>query len=269
MEVSRINFLDDSSAVGYLLMYRKINGNEQPFLIENSLINEELKKLILIENDKRINTFWKPKEKSTIFTFNINGDIKFLTVNRSETIYDLKKAVLREYKIDGWEDDKNFRLRVISNNQFFQESFPNEDLTLEQAGIYNNRIYSLEIKKENNQFEEYLEKALNIIVYHWDANENDPECRTIKINKDKLMSDLKDLIFYSFQIKCNNPFYCFKRVDLNANQYNLVEIFDKTNLNKPIHNYIFEGMKLYVEFIDLNQQQSKFKLVSYELNIEI
>jgi hypothetical protein len=244
-------------------MYRKVEGNEQPFVIENSLINDELKKFILIENDKKVSTSWKPKEKNTIFTFNINGDVKFLTVYRSETIYDLKKAVLREYKMEGWEEDRNFRLRVLSSNQFFQESFPNEDLTLEEAGIYNNRIYSLEIRSENNQFEEYIEKTINIIVYFWDTNKEECECRTVKISKDQQMTELKDHIYSTFQIKRNSPLYCFKKIDLNANQYNLIEIFDESNLNKLIHNYVFEGMKMYVECIDRGTDQSRFKKVNY------
>jgi hypothetical protein len=248
-----------------MLMYRKVEGNEQPFVIENSLINEELKKFILVENDRKVSTAWKPKEKNTVFTFNINGDVKFLTVYRSETIYDLKKAVLREYKLEGWEEDWNFRLRVISNNHFFQESFPNENLTLEEAGIYNNRIYSLEIRSENNQFEEYFEKTINIIVNFWDSKKEELEGRIVKISKDKQMTELKDCIYTNFNLLRNSPFYCFKKIDLNANQYNLIEIFDENNLNKPIHNYVFEGMKIYVECIDRAKEESKFIKVNYTI----
>jgi hypothetical protein len=77
------------------------------------------------------------------------------------------------------------------------------------------------------------------------------------------MSELKDLIYSDFQIISNSPFYCFKKIDLNANQYNLIEIFDECNLNKPICNYVFEGMKMYVECIDRASDQSRFKKVNY------
>ena len=244
-----------------MLKYRRIDKEEGSISIDNSLISEDLRKIIQLENEKRIISIWKPKEKSTLFTFNINYDFKFLTAFKTDTIYDLKKSVLREYKMEGWENERNFRLRVISQNQCFQESFTNENLTLEEAGIYNNRIYSLEIKDDLNEFEEYIQNNMNIIIYFWDLKESDLECKTVKIDKNKLMSDLKEFIFKLFKIKKDAPVYCFKKIDISSNQYNLNQIFDESNLNKPINSYVSEGAKIYVEIIE-EKEQSRFKKVN-------
>ena len=252
--------LDECSATGYMLMYRRMDREDNSIIIDNTLINDDLRKIIQGENEKMLISIWKPKEKSIIFTFNINCDVKFLTACKSDTVYDLKKAVLREYKMDGWENDRNFRMRVISQNQFFQDSFTNEDITLEEADIYNNRIYSLELKNDSNEFEDYNEKYMNIMIYFWDLKMSDFEYKTLKINKYKLMMDLKQYIIKSFGINTENLF-CFKKIDVSSNQYNLIEIFDKTNQNMPIYSNIIEGMKIYVEVLDEKANVSNFKKV--------
>lgn len=242
-----------------MLTYRKVSLEGNQITIDNLEVKEDLKKLILIENEKRLSSSWKNKEKSVILTFNICGDVKFLDVCKNDSIYDLKKAVLREYKMDGWENDKNFRLRVISNNMFLKESFPNEEVTLEEAGIYNNKIYSLEKKRDQEEFEEYSENMMSIVVYFWSFRQSNFEYKTLRVNKAMKMSEFKEQIRREFRQKESEELFSFKKVDLNSNQYNLIEIFDENNLNKSVESCVFEGMRIYTEVLDPNTKISKFK----------
>jgi ubiquitin carboxyl-terminal hydrolase 47 len=258
-----------SSTTAYILMYRLISNNNQIISIDETLISPELKHELEIENEKIKEEERVEKEKAS----NITIRLKFGKVNKDIpfknyfTIKELKLRAMKELEVQSCE--KNVRLRVIdtATNRFL-ESFPAEEFSLEESNLTGYKVYSLEIREnEEIPFEEFDPTAINLQVYYWDDINNEIEEKEFKfhqlvLSKNTKLSSLKEKIYEILKIDKTKEIYCFKKLE-----YSTPELFNASSLlNKEIcQNSIYDNTKIFVELKNEDWKGSLFLKVIYFL----
>jgi len=246
-------------------MYRQYNP-EKITSIDNNMIPEEIAKTMEEENVRILEEerIMKEKLNSINLKFKVGETEKNININKTCSTKELKLKVMKEFNIEN--DEKNVRIRVISNNGKLLDTFPMENKTVDDYSIYAFRTYSLEIRdSEDIPFDDFDPNLINISIFLWndsyeDLEERDFVSHNLKINRQEPLYNLKNKIYEQFNINKEKELYCFKRLettttDLFANSY---------ELNKEIYlNAIYDGSKIYVETKERGSDSStsKFKTV--------
>ncbi len=246
-------------------MYRQYNP-EKITSIDNNMIPEEIAKTMEEENVRILEEerIMKEKLNSINLKFKVGETEKNINIIKTCITKELKLKVMKEFNIEN--DEKNVRIRVISNNGKLLDTFPMENKTVDDYSIYAFRTYSLEIRdSEDIPFDDFDPNLINISIFLWndsyeDLEERDFVSHNLKINRQEPLYNLKNKIYEQFNINKEKELYCFKRLettttDLFANSY---------ELNKEIYlNAIYDGSKIYVETKERGSDSStsKFKTV--------
>ena len=255
-----------SSTTAYILMYRLIT-NSQISHIDDCLINDELKNDINLEIMKQIENDKIEKEKANNITikFKYNFKEKEINFKKFYTVKELKLKAMNDFEIN--IDEINVRLRVINYDNKFLETFPVEDLSLEETGIYSYKVYSLEVREnEKILFENYDPNGINIMLFLWEntfneIDEKDFKYANFRINKHEKLAVLKENIYDIFKIDPKYSIFCFKKLE-----YSNPELFNSPSLLKKeiCENAIYDNTKIYVEIKDNNWKSSSFLKVENE-----
>lgn len=251
-----------SSATGYILMYKQLNhGDKQNFEISlpdiNIIDNKDLYEIIERENIVIKEEEEKQKEKlnSIQVKFIYDDKIANIIIKRSNSLSELKSKAMEEFKLNGKIDPFNIRIRSINTQTFkMQEAFEDESKTLEEISISSNRTYTLEVKNENELFEEYDPDVFTLNICLWKNEYNDVDEKNLKYDKIKFNSkikviELKNLIYKHFAINQDEEIFLFKKVDYASNNYTITHLIEKEeDLTKEFEKLnISENSKLYVE----------------------
>jgi ubiquitin carboxyl-terminal hydrolase 47 len=257
-----------SSTTAYILMYRLISKNNEIINIDETLISQELKEEVEKENEKIKEEERVEKEKAS----NITLKFKFGKVNKEipfKNYYTVKELKLRAMKeLEVQSDEKNVRLRVIdtATNRFL-ETFPVEEFSLEESNLAGYKVYSLEIREnEDLPFEVYDPSAINLQIYFWDDINNEIEEKEFKfhqlvLSKYTTLLSLKEKIYDILKIDKTKDIYCFKKLEFSTPELFNVASF----MNKEIcQNSIYDDTKIFVEVKNENWKGSLFLKVIYK-----
>jgi len=139
---------------------------------------------------------------------------------------------------------------------------------LEENELFANRVYSIEVKKDNEEFEEFNPDLIKVQVVLWKneylgLEEKDFKPDNFKIDRTKPLKELKDKIFNFYNLH-NQNLYIFKKMEFNQNSYTITEIMennDEKELQKSIINSaIFEGTKIFIEIKQENWESNFVKV---------
>ena len=242
------------SANAYMLIYRQVD-NDQEYQTPSSdgAIPEYLKTYIEEEAKKQFEVELQKVEKAKNLKIRVYNKLEAesFPAHMDETFNDFQKKVLEAYKIK--EKPENVRLRVYhAMTDTMQETFTNKgDKTLAELKINPVKNFCIEIKKDDEQFEEYDADMTYFKIALWRENLPDLSDDTLRpekvfVNKEGVLKDLIEAISKKFNI----PFEQIRLVKKSqiggfptADILNGPETMDK----KYTELRIFEGSTLFVE----------------------
>jgi hypothetical protein len=165
--------------------------------------------------------------------------------------------VLKEY---GMEVDekmmKNSRIRSI-NPQTYKMllAYSDDYKTLDEYSIQSLKSYALEVKKDDEIFEDYNPDIIYINLYKWEdeyknLEEKDFKFDKMKIDKTLLMTDLKKLIYNQYSIPETDKIILFKKTEYGLNNYQITELFtNDEEMGNQINCILSDNSKLFLEII--------------------
>ena len=156
------------SATAYMLMYRQVDRvqDDNKFKMEvPDYITE-----ILTEEKKELQRIYEEKcelMKQLAVKVYYKLEVKLVPIKTTNTYQDLLLETLKSYNLQ--LDPKNCRLRVYSTHtDTMAETFSGkEEQTLESLKIGNYKTLALEIKKDDEVFEEYDENKTSLRAIIW------------------------------------------------------------------------------------------------------
>ena len=264
-------------ATGYILMYRQIKEKKTETETEIKIEeNIDLMEIITQENIMFRDEEEKQREKlnSIQLKFIYNDRIANIIIRKTSLLSELKTKIIN----DGFKlketDHKNVRIRLINTQTLkMQEAYIDETKTLEELYIVPTKTYTIEIKNENETFEEYDPNIICLNICLWDDKYLDTEEKNFKFDRLKFnsktnLSELKNLIFEHFDIPSDKEIILFKKVDYATNNYTINYIFqgeDNLSFNsKEFENLnLSENCKLYLEIITDHKTKYECKFVKF------
>lgn len=257
-----------SALTGYILMYRLIErSNPENNTIDDSLIAENKELMEIIEKE---NVFLKEEEErqkeklnSLQLKFVYDDKIANILAKKTDTVGDLKQKVLKEYLLD--IAMKNCRIRFYNSQSFkMLQPLVEEFRTLEESAVVSHKTYALEVKKDDEEFEDYNPNSISVNVCLWDQSyvnkeEKDFRFEKIKIDKTLTMSDFRTKILDLYKIDLDKEIFVIKKVDFALNNYQVNELLNnEEERNKQIHQCLSDNSKVYLEVKDEDWKESRF-----------
>jgi ubiquitin C-terminal hydrolase len=261
-----------SSPTGYVLMYQRKQSGAPVTHIDDSVINEDLKKEIDLEavrirEEERVK---KEKQNALNVKVLIDGVQKGFDVKKTDTVAYLKDKVLNGFEIN--TKLSNTRLRLYNNvNGRMLDIFDKEDITLCEYDISAYKTYTLEFRTDEIGFEEYDPDAIYINVFFWREHymfdkekysiDSELECLPLKTNKRCKLGDLLKKIRDILNIEGNKTLLIMKKIDYSAINFNLTILnFKEEDYDKELFlNAIYENCKLFIEIAEGEDYTPKFK----------
>jgi len=242
------------SANAYMLMYRQIEGEEEmSFNLGPEVIPEYLKKFIEEENKKLVDFEMQQIEKAKNMNFRVYDklEVKYIHGHQDETFGQFQEKILKAYDIK--EKPENVRVRVyhpLTDSK--QDTFTNRlDKTLAELKINTTKSFCIEIKRDDEVFEEYDADSTYFKVALWRENiqslaEDSLHPEKIFVNKEGTIKDLVDGISKKFNISLNK-ILLIKKSQMAGIPY--ADILNREeNLDKKFAEVrVYEGSVLYVE----------------------
>jgi hypothetical protein len=132
------------------------------------------------------------------------------------------------------------------------------------------KTYTIEVKEDGKEFEEYNADIINIYVCIWkddykEKNEGDIIWDTLSISKKAKQSELKKRLYEIYNIPEEKEIFVFKKFDFAQNNYNIVELMAKPeDINKELFmSAIFDAQKVYVEVKEYENDKFNSKFLSF------
>ena len=256
-----------NSSSAYLLMYRKIDHernlikvSSEDFSVDIMSSFEEHKKKQL--DDERMR---KEEQKKIIIRVQYNQDIKDISIKNDEKISVLKIASMSAHNIVAGLC--NARLREIDFNNSMAAVL-NDETPICSAFLHHNKKIGLEIKAEDQEFEDYDPNKMSIKVINWkqypdyqksldDILENPDFIRFPKTGKIK---DFIELLSEKYQIPIpqlrifKRGGYSFKSILENFNFPHLMG-------DRLVHSGIYESSLMLLESFEDRTKKSKWQEV--------
>lgn len=136
---------------------------------------------------------------------------------------------------------------------------------MEDNQLFPNRVYSVEVKKDIEEFEEFNPDNIKIQIFNWKdeyigLEERQFKHDIIKMDRTKPLKELKEKIFKLYNFKDQDNLHIFKKMEFNQNSYTVTEIMNNFNeLNASlINSAIYEGTKIYIELKTVDNFESNF-----------
>ena len=245
-----------SSACAYLLVYRRI-GPQNVNVIDDSEVPGYIMDEIGHERQREEQERKDLEEKKRILTVKVfyKGTDKLLDISKSSTLDDLKSICMSKFSLQSLNRD-NIRLRGYDIYQdIFQETYTNrEHFSLESLCLYNYKALVLEVKTDEEVFEEYVPGGITLKICVWTQGIAEQVNVTLakKIQGALQLQMGRDdtlvMLLQKIEQKCGIPVSSQRvlRRSLNSGYYEKIsrsEDYEKSMLMLRI----YEGMALYVE----------------------
>jgi hypothetical protein len=132
--------------------------------------------------------------------------------------------------------------------------------------ISQNKIYTLEIKRDKEEFEVFDPYQIILSLIKWDdsyttVEEKDFPFKLLKINRYEKLSVLEERILNTFDLIKGNEILLYRKNEMAKNNFNINLINGKENIeeDKDITECgLFDNVKLYLEIKDENWKESCF-----------
>lgn len=132
--------------------------------------------------------------------------------------------------------------------------------------INQNKIYTLEIKRDKEEFEVYDPFQIILYMIKWDdkyseMEEKDFPYKVLKINRYERLSLLEEKIFGTFDLEKNTEILIYRKTEMAKNNFsvNLVNCKENKEEDKDITECgLFDNIKLYLEIKDEKWKESYF-----------
>ena len=153
-------------------------------------------------------------------------------------------------------------LKIIN----YKKAYQFEEKTLEDYNIVHHRTYAIEIKNDNEAFEEFNPDVIIINICLWRDeyidlhDEKEFKFDKIKIDRKLPLTALKKMIYDMYNIDEGKSIHIFKKIDFALNNYQITDLMNKEeDFSKEIHNnMIVENSKLFLEIKDETWTTSHF-----------
>ena len=247
-----------TSACAYLLVYRKVSP-QNVNVIDDSEVPDYIMDSILHEKEKEEQEKKEKEEQKRIYSIRVyfQGKDKLLSINKEETLAELKVKAIAEFQITDFAPDC-LRLRGYSPYQdTYQETYAGRDqLSIETLNIYNYKNMILETKKPDEEFEEYLVTGMSLKVSVWDEAIPTMENMTLAqktVNAKRLQmprdATLKQLLEKIEKITGLPPSqFCVMKRNYSSGPSNTEVIWHTLDVHKSLTLLkVFDGMTLFVE----------------------
>ena len=244
---SASSFSSSYSSNAYLLMYRRVD-HENTHKLDRSLIPDYLLEQIEVDKHKKTQELLEKEEKGKILRIKVvcNTAEKYIEAKKDMSIKEFTEKVLHELSLA--ESIENVRLRGYSSYyETFQETFEDEK-SLDESGIYSNKVLALEIKKPNQTFVPY-DPQKYLLKLHILANEDEDfetataDPQQLHIDKKETIKTLMEMIQKEFKVPIEKQMIVKK-------SYNSVPEFVTSSsfINQTLsYARIFDGAVLYIE----------------------
>ena len=157
----------NKSATAYMLMYRQIDKKTDGTIkLEIPGYIDELLKVEKIEIQKKYEEKCELLKQLTVKVY-YKLEVKLIPIKTTNTYNDLLKETIKSYNL--LDDIKNCRLRTYSTHTdtMLESYHGRENETLETLKIGSYKTLALEIKKDDEIFEEYDESKTSLRVVLW------------------------------------------------------------------------------------------------------
>jgi len=264
---------NNSGPTGYILMYKQsVNKNDQ--ILKEIKIEDNIELFKAIEKE---NIFYREEEEkqreklnSLQLKFIFEDKIANVMVRRSNTLIELKLKILKEFKLNGSIEMKNVRIRSINPHTFkLQEAFEVESKSLEDLNFLQNKTYTIEIKSDQDVFEEFDPNLIYLNICLWNSDyieieEKNFKFEKIKFHSKKTLIEFKQIIYRHFNIEEDRDVYFFKKLDYASNNYTIAHIFKEEDFSKELDKLnLAENSKLYLEVKSENKINSESQFIKY------
>ena len=266
-EISVKGFGGSNAGNAYMLLYRQVDSAEEKF---EKISDEEIPSYIreLIEKERQSGESAEQKRVERSSTMNIRVfhmlEVKLIQTGMKDTLNDLLEKTIAEYKL-GHIDRKNIRLRGFQpNTESYLETYTGrENKTLEELKIFSHKILAIEIKKDEDVFEEFDADRVSYKVALWRPNlptleEADLGIVKVWVNKDASFGEFMLTVADQLGIPSERLQLCRKSFSHGISQPDLLTLFE--NYDKSFADLrLFDSTIIFAEEIEENLKGTKSK----------
>ena len=247
-------FGGSKSSNAYMLLYRQVEGSQDKLIeINDEDIPDYIRKMYEEENKIYNDNAMKQYEVRSHMNLKVyyKLEVKFIPTTQKETLDDLLTKTIETYGLK--EDRKNIRLRAyIPHTDTLSETYTGrEKLTLQDLKIFSTKCLSIEIRKDNQEWEEYDLEKIMFKIATWkedliDLDEDSLKPIKIFVNKSALLVDLIAVVANELKMPLGELRLIKKVIVHGIQTAEVLSTPDK--LEKTLmQGKIFENMLLYTE----------------------
>lgn len=256
-----------SSSSAYLLMYRKVDYGKNVIKISNEDMSKDVLASLEEQKKKTIEDEILRREelKKIVIRVKYNKEVRDVSIKNDEKIRTLKIASMSTHGI--LTGQENVRVREIDYNNSMTAVLSDEG-TIYSSSLYHTKKIALEVKLDNEDFEDYDPNKISLKVVPWrmypdtetsleDIVENP---QIVKFSKFGKVRDLIDLLCEKFEIPIGN-LKVFKK-GIYTYRYVLEMINFQSLNNERITNIgLYDNTLLLIEMLEDKTKKSKWQEV--------
>ena len=256
-ELPSKTFGGGKSANAYMLIYRQVESEqEEKFSLDEKAIPAYLKKFIDEETKKYRVAEQQRMEKAKNTNIRVYHQLKmsYIPAHFDESYKAFEDKAINEFRLN--EKRENVRLRAYqAHTDSKLETYTNkEDKTLSELKITGNKVFIIEIKRDDEQFEDYDADTIHFKVAQWRENLPDLTEDTLKpekigVNKEGTLKDLIQGVASKFNIPVDQVRLIKKTSKGGFPVAELLNVPENMN-EKYIDLRIYEGNILFVEKVE-------------------
>lgn len=254
------------SANAYLLMYRRICP-ENIIRVDDSQIPSYIAAEITeqVEEEKKEASAREEKNLSIHFRVSYNKKEITFTTRRDRTLKEFKMDAIAGFGLT--QSPEDIRLRAYSSvYEVFQETY-DEDKKLSALQCWDYKVFGIEVKSPETDWEPYDPNVITVKVYFWDDVKEAtvlPDAHNCFVNKSTTVSKMMENFAEKFGIPLDE-ILLFKKSYMGMN-YTCEKINEAKQMEFSLVNAkVYEGSLLYLErksegkakWIDFIEQEAR------------
>ncbi|KRX10676.1 hypothetical protein PPERSA_08671 [Pseudocohnilembus persalinus] len=241
----------------YMLFYRQIEEDkEKEIRVFEDDIPDYIKQILAKDKEKLKQQVEMEKQKSQLITVRVyyKLDVKLITLSKKQKYNDLLQQALQIFKLEEI-NQQNARIRAYKPQQdLMQEVYTGkEEKTLEDLKIGHFKNICIEIKNDEEQFEDYDENQISLKICLWNdkyvdqsLEESNLDFKILKFQKNLSLQEL--ILSLSEKLGLMKENLAISVQHLAHGQQITEEISNESNLKLSLDELnIYENSILYIE----------------------